>query len=98
MSRSLSQAAVIIGIGPMSSISPVKIQFSLNYSDSPATLTFSRTWLVPRLFLKLLSGQMSLLKMTLLVTDEKKACEDLLLGIPVLTHLAIDSCRLLERQ
>lgn len=98
VSPSLAQAAAIKGIGRMSSIPPVKIQVALKDSDSAATFTFSRTWLVPRVVLKLSSGHMALLNVTFLVADDETACEDLLLGLPVLRHLGIDSRTLLERQ
>lgn len=89
-SPALAQAAVLKVIGRMTAIAPVHIQVSLKDSGKPATFTFSRTWLVPRLVLQLSAGHMALLNVTFLVADDDTACKDLLVGLPVLRHLGID--------
>lgn len=98
VSPTLAQAAVVKGIGRMTAIAPIKIQVALKETGNPATFSFSRTWQVPRLVLKLSAGKMALLNVTFLVADDDTACEDLLLGLPVLRHLGIDSRTLLEQK
>lgn len=97
-SPSMAQAAVLKGIGRMTSIAPVRIQVALRDSGEPAAFTFSRVWTVPRLVLKLSAGHMALLNVSLMVADDETACEDILLGLPLLRHLGIDTRTLLERR
>lgn len=96
-SPQLAQKAVVKGIGKMAAISPVTIQVALKESDTPASFTFSRLWTVPRLVLELSAGQMALINVEFLVADDEIACEDVLVGLPILRHLGIDSRTLLER-
>lgn len=97
-STKMAQDAVLKGIGRMSSITPVRIQVALRDSSEAASFTFSRVWTVPRLVLKLSAGQMALLNVSFLVADDETACEDLLVGLPVLRHLGVDTRTLLERR
>lgn len=73
-STSIAQAAVIKGINRMKSIAPVKINVALKGNVDPAAFTFSRTWCVPLLFVKLSAGQRALLNVIFLVADNETAC------------------------
>lgn len=99
VSPRLAQAAVVKGIGRMSAIPPVHLRVALQESEKTAKFSFSRKWTVPRLVLELSSGRMALLNITFLVADDELDCEDLLVGLPVLQHLGIDTrtLTLLER-
>lgn len=92
----LANTVALKGIGSLTEIEPVRIQVALKESVEPATFTFSRTWIVPLLVMKLSAGRMALLNVTFLFTNDEMACEDLLVGLPVLPHLGIDSRTLLE--
>lgn len=47
--------------------------------------------------MNLSSERMALANITFLVADDDLACEDILIGLPVLENMGIDSCTLLER-
>lgn len=96
-SPGLAQAAVMKGIGSFEPIEPVQIQVALKEGEEADVFTFSRTWLVPRLVLELSSGRLALRNVSFLVADKDLSCEDLLIGLPVLRHLEIDSRTMLER-
>lgn len=85
------------GIGSFKAIKPVSIQVPLTAEEKPKTFDFSRQWTVPRLVLNLSSGRMPLTTITFLVADDDLACEDILIGLPVLEHMEIDSRTMLER-
>lgn len=82
----------------MAAIAPISIQVSPQDSRNLTTFTFSRTWHVTRLELKLSFGQIALLNVSFLVTDDEKECGDLLFGLLVLCHLGIDLGTLLEQK
>lgn len=46
--------------------------------------------------MQLSSGQLALANVTFLVADDELACEDLIIGLPVLRHLQVDTRTLLE--
>lgn len=81
----------------MKAIPAVRIPVALKDSGESGTFKFSRTGMVPGLVLKLSSGRMALRNVSFLVADDETACEELLVGLPVLRHLGIDSRRLLEQ-
>lgn len=97
VSPTLAQTAVCKGIGKFKAIAPVHIQVAIKSDSEPSTFTFSRIWQVPRLILELASGRLALRNISFLVADSELAAEDLLIGLPVLKHLGIDSKTLLER-
>ena len=80
----------------MKGIEPVHIQVALKSSEDASTFTFSRVWTSPRTILHLASGQLALANVTFLVADDALACEELLIGLPVLRHLQVDTRTLLE--
>lgn len=97
VSPSLAERAAMKGIGKLSSIAPVRLQVALKKEEQEAqTFSFSRTWTAPRTILHLASGQLALVNIKFLVADDDLACEDLLIGRPVLHHLQIDTKTLLE--
>lgn len=61
------------------------------------SFTFSRTLNVPLLVLQLSAGQMALLNVIFLVSDDETAFENLLSVLPVLRNLVIDSRTHLEQ-
>lgn len=98
VSPSLVQTVIVKVIGIMASIAPMKIHVTLKKTGSPATSSFSCTWHVPRLLFKLAARQMALINIIFLVADNDTACEDLLIGLPVLRHLGIGSSTLLQQK
>lgn len=99
-SPTLPQAAAVKGIGRMVAIYPIKIHVSLKEKEigNRATFSFSRTCNVPRLVLKLPARKIALLNVKFLVAEDDTAFEDLLLGLPVLHHLRIDTRTLLKQK
>lgn len=93
----VSHATVLKGIDRLEAIEPVTIQVALSSSEQPEHFVFSRTWRVPRLILELSSGLLALTNISFLVSYASLLTEDLLIGLPVLQHLGIDSRILLER-
>ena len=70
----------------MKSISPERLIIALKSGQNAQCFTFSRSWTAPRTVLHLDSGQLALVKIAFLFADEYPACEDLLIGLPVLQH------------
>lgn len=93
----LVEKAVLKGIGRFEAIPPVSIQVALTDAGPAQTFNLSRKWTVPRLVLELSSGRMALRNVAFLVADDDLAFEDVLIGLPILQHLQIDSRTLLER-
>jgi transposase InsO family protein len=98
VSRKLAEAAVLRGVGKFTPITAVRLSVALKSGDEAEQFSFSRTWTVPRLVLHLAAGQLALLNVTFLVADDELSCEDLLIGLPVLQHLRVDTRTLLENQ
>lgn len=92
----VAEASVLKGIGRMKSIDPVTVQMSLQQSDAVQYFIFFRSWCIARTTLHLSSGRLVLHNISLLVENDELACEDLLIGYPVLQHPGIDSKTLLE--
>lgn len=95
-SPTLAERAAIQGIGKIRKVNPVHIQVALKSGDDAQSFTFSRTWTIPRTVLQLASGQLALANVSFLVADDELACEELIIGLPVLRHLQVDTRTLLE--
>lgn len=74
----------------MSAITPIHVQVALKSGITVDEFTFSRDWSVPRTVFQLSAGHLALSNITFLVPDDSLACEDLLIGYPVLKNLKID--------
>ena len=96
VSPHLAEKAAISGIGKIKGIRPVKIQVALRKDDKAQSFRFYRIWTVPRTVLQLASGQLALANLSFLVADDQMTCEDLIIGLPVLRHLQVDTRTLLE--
>ena len=96
VSPALAEKAVIRGIGKITAIKPVYLQVALKDGEEAQKFSFSRSWNALRTVLQLASGQLALANITYLVADSGLACEDLLIGLPVLQHLQVDTKTLLE--
>lgn len=97
VSAKLAEAAVMKGIGSFRSIDTVSIEVALKKDTLAEVFHFSRVWNVPRLVLQLSSGRLALKNVSFLVADDELSCEDLLIGLPVLHQLELDTRTLLER-
>ena len=97
VSPKIAEQAAIEGIGKMSRIKPVVLQVALTDGGKPQTFTMSRTWTCPRVILHLAAGKLALLNVKFLVADGDLATGDLIIGLPVLRHLKVDTRTLLER-
>lgn len=58
--------------------------------------SFSRSWTASRIILHLAVGKIDLLNVTFLVADAEKARRDLLIDLPILRQLDMDSETFLE--
>jgi len=97
VSPKLVERAMSNGLGKIKQIAPTWMQVSLRSGKQAERFSFSRTWTAPRTVLHLSSGPLALVNITYLVADDDLACEDLLIGRPVLKTLQIDSETMLER-
>lgn len=98
VSSRIAEQAVLNGVGKMAKITPITLQVALKSGANAETFTFSRSWTPPRLVLKLSAGPLALLNVRFLVADADLAVEDLLIGLPVLRHLGVDTKTLLEER
>lgn len=96
VSSSLAERAAVRGVGKITAITPVRLSVALKAGQDPETFSFSRSWTSLRTVLHLSSGQLALSNVTFLVADGDLPCEDLLVGLPVLRHLQVDTRTLLE--
>lgn len=80
----------------MKKATPVRMSVALRLGYEAQIFTFSRTCTAPRTVQKLSSVRMALLNIKFLVAYADLTCEDLLIGLPVLRHLRIDTKTLLE--
>jgi len=98
VSKEIAEKAVLQGIGKLEAVATVRLEVALKKKGSKATFPFSRAWTVPSTVLHLSSGRLALKNITFLVADDDDAmvCEDLLIGLPVLKHLRVDTKTLLE--
>lgn len=98
VSPKVAENAVLNGIGKFKKIPPISLQVALKDGDDPQKFTFSRTWTPPRTVLLLSAGPLALVNVTFLVADADLSVEDLLIGLPVLQHLGVDTKTLLEER
>ena len=91
-----AEKAAISEIGKIKGIRPVEIQVALRKGDRAQSFRFSRIWTVPGTVLQLASGQLALANLSFLVADDQMTCEELIIGLPVLGHLQVDTRTLLE--
>lgn len=96
-SFAVTQAAVLQGTGMLEAIESITIQIALKSSDKAASFKFSRVWKVQRLVMELSSGRLELTNISFIVSDAALASEDVLIGLPALQHLVVDSRTILKR-
>lgn len=97
-SSNVAEKASSMGIGRISKIPMMEIQLPLKNTDSkPIVFSCQRTWTVPRTILSLSSGRLALCNISYLVVDGELTDDQLLIGLPVLQHLKVDTRTLLER-
>lgn len=77
-------------------ITPIRLTVALKSGEEAQSFTFSRSWTSPRTVLHLASGRLALVNVTFLIPDDDLACEDILIGLPVLRHVQVDTRTLLE--
>lgn len=96
-SSSVVQQAVLNVIGRLDAFEPITVQVALNSSDKAEEFKLSRVRKVPRHVMEMSSGRLTLTDISYLVSDDVSASEDILIVLPVLQHLGIDSRTQLER-
>eukprot|EP00737_Agarophyton_chilense_P004416 gb/GEZJ01005548.1/.p1 GENE.gb/GEZJ01005548.1/~~gb/GEZJ01005548.1/.p1 ORF type:complete len:277 (+),score=18.39 gb/GEZJ01005548.1/:1081-1911(+) len=96
VSPNLAKKAALKGIGRLSAIKTTHLSVALKSGTETQIFAFSRTWTAPRTVLHLSSGSLALQNITYLVADNDLACEELLIGRPVLRHLRVDTETLLN--
>lgn len=97
VSRRLAEKAALDGIGKIAKIEPLVLQVALMKGDKAQTFRFSRTWTPPRTVLRLSTGPLALTNLKFFVADDELAAEEILIGLPVLRHLGVDTKTMLER-
>lgn len=86
------------GIAKIKEIAPVSLQVVLKKCSDAEASTFSRSWTPPRTILHLSVVTLEILNVTYHVADAYLAVESLLIELPVLQHLGIDTKTLLEER
>lgn len=87
---------VLNGIGKIKKIFAVMLQVALKDGSDATKFTLPQTSTAPRTVLKLSIVALALLSIEHLVTDPDIAVGDLLIYLPVLRHLSVDTKTLLE--
>ena len=96
VSPRLAERAALQGIRKIHAINPVRLNVALKSGEEPQSFSFSRSWTSPRTVFHLSSGQLALSNVTFPVADDDLAREDLVIGLPVLQNLQVDTRSLLE--
>lgn len=96
VSLRIAESAVLNGTRRLAGISPATVQVALCKEEDAQSFLFSPLWLVPRVILHLASGQLALCNVSFSNADDGLACEDLLIVLPLLQHLCINSKTLLK--
>lgn len=94
----IAEHAVFNGIGRMRKIVRARLQVALKDCNEAQILTWARIWTAPRIVLKLTAELHVLLNVEFLNADAELAAEDLLIGLPALRHLGVDTKTLLENR
>lgn len=92
----VAERAVLDGIGKIKKIDPVTVSVALKKDEEAQQFSFSRTWTVPRIILSLPSGKLAMLNVCFLVADDDLACESVLVGLPLLEHMKVDTKTMLD--
>lgn len=98
VSSRLPERAVVKGIDKTTAIYLINVYVALIYEPKIMCFTFSRDWKNPQPTFHFTSGPLALLNLTPLVSDKDLACENLLVGQPVLQHFGIGSWTMPEQQ
>ena len=97
MSHTLDEREVLNDIGKFEMIETVSLEVALTKTEEKfKKYAFSRAWCVPATVLHLNSGSLALNNIRFLVAEGMVACEDFLIGRPVLLYLRADTRTLLE--
>lgn len=70
---------------------------ALKTGDEPSKFSFSRAWKCARTILHLSAEKLALLNVEVLIPDDALTSEDMIIGLPVLRHLKVDTKTLLEQ-
>lgn len=97
VSKYFEQRTLLNGIGNANKIGPIKLQVRLKDESNAKRFSFSCTWIVPRIILRMTAGHLALLKVTDLVPEIELEAEELLMGLPILQKLRSDMKSKLEQ-
>lgn len=91
--KELAEKSSLKNIGKLDAIETVRLKVALTKKDETTQFPFSRAWTVPSTVLHLSSGRLALKNIKFLLDDDDNTmvCEDLLIGLPVLRHLRVDT-------
>lgn len=81
----------------MTKIDIISLQVALKNSSSAETFSFPRTWTALRVVVKLVAVALVLVNITFLVAYADLSVEKLLIALPVLQQVEVDTNTLLER-
>lgn len=98
VSPKFAEQALLNGIGKLTKIDQVTLQVALKDGESAQEFSSSRTWTPPCTVLCLAAGPLALVNVTFLVANADLSAEELLIGLPVLQHLGINTKTLLEQK
>lgn len=96
ISPNLAERASVRGIGKNSAIHPVTLRVPQKSGKGAQVFKFLLSWVASRTVLQLSSERLALLDIRYLVADDYLICEVILIGLPVLRHLIIDTKTLLD--
>lgn len=94
----LIKDTVLKSIEKIKRISSILLQVAVKDDEDAQSFTFSRIWTPPRTTLRLSADLLSLINVSRLVANVELVIANLVLSLPVLQHLGVDTVSLLEKR
>lgn len=94
-SFNLAESAAYLGIGKITKNDPISLQVALKNGEDTQKVSFLKTITAPRAVLRLAAASLVSANVSFLIADADLAVEDLLIDLPVLQHLGINTKTLL---
>lgn len=96
MSPQLAEHAVLEGIGKLTTRHNLLLNVAITKDVYVQSFNLSRSRTMPGYVLNISTGQLALVSITLPVSNDELAWEELLIGRPVLLYLQVDTKTLLD--
>lgn len=91
VSKAFAHRTVLNRIEKLNNIELIKLQVVSKDETNTKAFSVPKTWSVPRMILQLTKGPLALINVTLLLLDKELAEEDILIVLPMLQRLVIDT-------